>query len=212
MSANPLFENTVTALLAGEIICEYRFASLYNYLLTTDNQQKVSGFLGQMNRRLHQTGNNDAWVCAYEDTSTAAAKESIRQQFSEVANNLEAMVHFLRMIMAVEGNQRPVSPGDQISEGKILERITRTPSLEAKLRSLTETQYFKTRKPDSAGQLRVVMGNLEKSGYLKSTGTSGSLYQCTGRFSWLYDLMTFIQSHEGIRDSGADEDPQMRIV
>ena len=211
MSANPLFEQTVTALLAGEIICEYRYDSLYNYMTMPGNQQQVAAFLSQINRVLRRTGSNDAWLCAFEDTTSKAVKDSIRNRFDEVANNLEPLVHFLRLIMATEGNERPVSPGDSISEGHILERISSAPSLESKLRSLTESQYFKSRKPDSAGQLRVVMGNLEKAGYLKRKGTTGSLYLATGKWSWLYDLMTFIQTHEGIADSGFEDDQQGRI-
>lgn len=40
MQTNPLFERTVSALLAGEIICEYSHDELYNYLLTQPVQQK----------------------------------------------------------------------------------------------------------------------------------------------------------------------------
>lgn len=211
MSANPLFERTISTLLAGDVICEFSNDDLYNYLLLPENQQRVAAFLNQLNRTLRRTGTGEAWVCAYEDLSTPEAKEAVRQQFSMVANNLEPLVQFLRLVMAVEGSQRPILPGDPVHESVILDRLSSVPSLEAKLRSLTETQFFKTKKPDSAGQIRTVMTNLEKAGYLKSRGTTGSVYQATGRWSWLYDMMTFIAAHEGIRDSGPEEDPQLRL-
>lgn len=212
MSGSPLFEQTVTTLLAGEIICEYRYDSLYNYLIMQNNQQQVAGFLRQMNRVLRRTGSNDAWLCAYEDTTSKTVKDAIRSRFDEVANHLEPLVHFLRLIMATEGNERPIVPGDQISEGRILERVSSAPSLETKLRTLTESKYFHSKKSDSAGQLKIVLGNLEKTGFLTRIGTSGSVYQATGKWSWLYDLMTFIQTHEGIADSGIDDDQQLRIM
>lgn len=211
MSGNPLFEQTVTALLGGEVICEYSYDDLYNYLLLPENQQRVAEFLNQLNRTLRKTGSGEAWVCAYEDISSPDAKEAVRQQFSMVANNLEPIVQFLRLVMAIEGSQRPIAPGDPVHESVILDRLSSVPSLESKLRALTETQYFKTTKTDSAGQIRKVMTTLEKAGYLKSRGTTGSVYQATGKWGWLYDMMTFIQTHEGIRESGSEEDPQLRL-
>lgn len=211
MSGNPLFERTVTALLGGEVICDYAHDDLYNYLLLPENQQRVAGFLNQLNRTLRRTGSGDAWVCAYQDLSSPQAKDAVRKQFQTVANNLEPMVQFLRLIMAVEATQRPIAPGDEILEGTILNRLSSVPSLEAKLRSLTEMQYFKTTKTNSRDQIHTVMTNLEKEGYLKSRGTTGSVYIATGKWSLLYDIMTFIDTHEGIRESGHQDDPQMRF-
>jgi hypothetical protein len=56
------------------------------------------------------------------------------------------------------------------------------------------------------------MTKLVDDGYLKQVGTSGSVYQATAKWSWLYDLMSFIQTHEGIRDDSDEEDPQMRLA
>jgi len=56
------------------------------------------------------------------------------------------------------------------------------------------------------------MTNLEKAGYLKSHGTTGSVYRATGKWSWLYDVMTFIETHEGIQTSDPEDEPQMRLA
>jgi hypothetical protein len=212
MQTNPLFEQTVTALLGGDIICEYGASDLYNYLALPNHQQQVAGFLEQMNRTLRQTSNHDAWLCAYSDLNAPEAKAAVRQQFREATMHMEALVQFLRIQMMVEASQRPIAPGEQIREGQLLERISSVPSLEAKLRSLTTKQPFKTTRTDSAGQIRTVMTKLVEDGYLKQVGTSGSVYQATAKWSWLYDLMSFIQTHEGIRDDSDEEDPQMRLA
>lgn len=91
-----------------------------------------------MNRTLRQTSSHDAWLCSYQDLSRPDAKDAVRQQFREVANHLEALVQFLRLVMMVEAAQRPISAGEHLREGKLLERISTAPSLEAKLRSLCE--------------------------------------------------------------------------
>jgi len=211
MSSNPLFERAVTILLEGQVVCEHSHDDIYNYLLMPENRQKVDVFLNQLNRTLRETSAHDAWVCAYQDLADPDAREAVRQQFREVANNLEALVQFLRMVMTLESNERPLAPGERLSEGAMLERIASVPSLEAKLRSLTEKAFFRTRRSDSAGQIRTVMTKLVETGYLKPLGTSGSLYTATGKWSWLYDVMTFVSTHEGIRDEAVADDTQMRL-
>jgi|SRR5690554_165125 len=212
MQSNPLFEQTVTALLGGRIICEYSCSDLYNYLSLPNHQQQVADFLQQMNRTLRQTSSQDAWLCAYNELNAPEAKAAVRQQFRDATTHLEALVQFLRLHMMVEASQRPIAPGEEVREGHLLERISSAPSLEAKLRSLTKKQPFKTTRTDSAGQIRMVMTRLVEDGYLKQVGTSGSVYQATAKWSWLYDLMTFIKTHEGIRDDSDEEDSQMRLA
>lgn len=159
MLNNPLFERTVTALMAGEVICEYRYEDLYTYLLQESNQQRVRDFLEQINRVVRQTGSRDAWVCAYYDLNSPDAKEGVRQQFREVANHLEALVQFLRLVMSVETSDRPVSPGgEKLTEGRLIEQISGgVPSLEERLRSLTEKRLFATKKQDVPGRIRSIM-------------------------------------------------------
>lgn len=212
MANNPLFDRTVTALLAGEVLCEYRHEDLVTYLMLGDNQQRVTGFLNQINRTLRQTGSRDAWVCSYLDMGDANAKEGVRQQFKEVANHLEALVQFLRLIMSVETKDRPIVPGDHLSEGKLIEQIASTPTLDEKLRSLTEKRMFATKKQDVASRVRSVMETLVHKGYLIRFGSSGTVYQATGRWSFLYDMMSFIQTHENIPTDPDDEDGQMRFA
>lgn len=212
MQNNPLFEKTVTALLAGEVLCEYRHEELVTYLLIPDSQDRVARFLNQINRTLRQTSSRDAWVCAYQDLSSPSAKEGVRQQFKEVANHLEALVQFLRLIMSVETKDRPITPGDHLSEGTLIELISSTPALEDKLRSLTSKGRFATKKQDVAGRLRSVMETLASDGYLVRFGSSGTVYQATGKWSWLYDVMAFIQANEGIPVEAEVEDTQSRLL
>jgi hypothetical protein len=212
MLNNPLFERTVTALMAGEVICEYRYEDLYTYLLQESNQQRVRDFLEQINRVVRQTGSRDAWVCAYYDLNSPDAKEGVRQQFREVANHLEALVQFLRLVMSVETSDRPVSPGEKLTEGRLIEQISGVPSLEERLRSLTEKRLFATKKQDVPGRIRSIMETLVAKGYLVRFGSSGAEYQATGKWSWLYDVMDFIQAHEGIPVESGDDDNQLRLT
>ena len=212
MPSNPLFERAVTALLGGEVICEYRFPDSYTYLLNLDGQQRVGDFLNQINRTLRMTSSRDAWVCAYQDLSSPEAREAVRQQFREVANHLEAFVQFLRLVMSVETTDRPIAPGDQLYEGKLIDRVANVPTLDDKLRSLSEKKPFRNTRSDVAGRIRAVMEVLVSKGYLVRFGTSGSVYQATGKWTWLYDVMTFIQTHEGIQSDQVGDEEQLRLT
>ncbi len=212
MPNNPLFERTVTSLLAGEVLCEYRHEDLVTYLMIPNNQDRVTHFLSQINRTLRQTSSRDGWVCAYQDLSEPSAREGVRHQFREVANHLEALVQFLRLVMNVETRDRPLVPGDHLSEGKLIELISSTPTLEEKLRSLTEKRLFATKKQDVASRVRSITDSLATKGYLVRFGSSGTIYQATGKWSWLYDMMSFIQTHESIPVEAVDDDNQMRLT
>lgn len=209
--SSPLFERTVTALMQEQVICEISDEELYNYLMMPGSQESVNRFLGQINRILRLTSAQDAFVCAYLDISRPETKEAIRQQFKEVANHLEAFVQFVRLVMMLESCDRPIQPGERLSEGHLLDRITAAPALEAKLRSLAEKKVFQTKRPDAASQIRAVLSSLERMGYLKAIGNSGSVYRATGRWSWLYDVMSFIQAHEGIQQDEEAGPEQMRL-
>ncbi|MCK7546153.1 hypothetical protein MLC59_18505 [Marinobacter bryozoorum] len=213
MPSNPLFEQTVTALMAGEVICEYRFPDCYTYLLKTEHRQRVADFLDQINRTLRTTSSRDTWVCAYQDLSAPEAKEAVRQQFREVANHLEAFVQFLRLVMNIETTDRPIAPGDHLKEGRMIDRVSNVPTLADKLRSLSEKKPFQNKRSDVAGRIRAVLDALVVKGYLVRFGTSGSVYQATGKWTWMYDVMTFIQTHEGIHaGTGDDEEEQLRLA
>lgn len=198
MSSNPLFVQTITALLQGECICEVRYESLFNYLQFPAHQEKVDDHLLVMNRRLRQTMDRAGWVCAFADLSSPEAKAAVRHQFSEVANNLESLVGWMRLIMTANSNERPLAPGERLSEAEMLGRIEQVPALQNQLKLLTERGLFKNNRADSKGQLGVVTQKLVEQGYLQRIGETGSVYRATGKWGWLYDCMDFIRAHEDI--------------
>lgn len=209
MSSDPLFVATVSALLQGEFICEHRYEALANYLQYPAHQQKVDDHLLVLNRKLRATLDRSGWVCAYADTSGAEAKSAIRQQFTEVANELEAMIGFMRLVMTANATERPIAAGDRLSEADMLARIELVPALQSKLKLLTDRGLFKTTRTDSKNQLAVVTAKLVERGYLLRSGGTGSVYRATGKWSWLYDCMDFIRSHEDLPVQD-DDDNQLR--
>lgn len=209
VSGNTLFEQVVTALLEGEILCAVRYESLHNYLAIPGNVDKVNEYLSRLNRRARMTGSQDAWLCAYIDLDTPGARESVRQQFNEVANHLEALVGWLRLSRNAGTHDRPLIPGDYISEADLLKKIEQAPDLAQSLATITERGMFKSQNSTAKGQLGHIMTRLVEHGYLDRQSGTGTVYKATGKWSWLYDVMGFIQQHEQLETE--PEDVQMSM-
>tara|TARA_R110002124_G_scaffold63508_6_gene174057 strand:+ start:1609 stop:2247 length:639 start_codon:yes stop_codon:yes gene_type:complete len=211
MSSNPTFESAYALLLSGEIICEHRFPQEFNLLRMEDQVQRMDFMLAPLNRRIRTTQDNASYLMAYIDPGTSNARSSIRTQFSRVINQLEPLVKWLRLVMDVSGSERPVVPGEVISESKMQTHIEQVPALEAKLESLVKNGLFSSRQSDSKGRLSYVMGKLVDEGYLTRLGSAGSQYRATGKWSWLYDTMGFISVHEELPEP-EQRDGQMEFL
>lgn len=211
MSSNPTFESAFTLMMAGEIICEHRFPQEFNLMRMDDQVQRMNFMLSALNRRIRTTQDNASYLMAYIDPSAGSARASIKSQFSRVINQIEPLVKWLRLVMDVSGSERPIVPGEVISESKMQTHIEQVPALEAKLESLVKNGLFSSRQSDSKGRLSYVMGKLVDEGYLTRIGSAGSQYRATGKWNWLYDTMGFISVHEDLPEP-EQEDGQMEFL
>lgn len=211
MSSNPTFESAYALLMSGEIICEHRFPQEFNLLRMEDQVQRMDFMLAPLNRRIRTTQDNASYMMAYIDPSAGSARSNIRSQFSKVINQLVPLVKWLRLVMDVSGSERPIVPGEVISESKMQTHIEQVPALEAKLESLVKSGLFSSRQSDSKGRLSYVMGKLVDEGFLTRLGSAGSQYRATGKWSWLYDTMSFISVHEDLPEP-EQRDGQMEFL
>jgi hypothetical protein len=198
MSNNPTFESAYALLLNGEIICEHRFPQEFNLLRMEDQVQRMNFMLSPLNRRIRTTQDRASYLMAYINPSANSARATIKSQFSRVINQIEPLVKWLRLVMDVSGSERPIVPGEVISESKMQSHIEQVPALEAKLESLVKNGLFSSRQSESKGRLSYVMGKLVDEGYLIRIGSAGSQYRATGKWSFLYDTMAFISVHEDL--------------
>lgn len=198
MSSNPLFQQCVKSLLEGEIICHYRHGGLASYLSDQDNLDKVNAYLSPLNRQVRQTSSEDAWLCAYIDLNNEEAKANVKVTFGEVVNHMEALVQWLRLAKRSTSNGMVIEPGDTIAQSDMLSSIENAHELSRSLDSLTEKGLFKSSASKIEAKLSAVMHKLVDMGYFKKTAKNGTVYQATGKWSWLYDTLDFIQRHEDI--------------
>ncbi len=208
MSYNAVFESAFQLLLAKEVICEHRFPDEHHLLQSDEYITRMNMTLAMLNRQVKTTQDKSSFLLIYVDPTRGRAKEAIKSEFSQVVNKIEPLVKWLRLVMEVTGSERPIVAGELVSESELQGRIEQVPTLETKLDELVRTGLFVTRQSESKGRLAAVMSKLVEEGFLTRIGTAGSRYRATGKFSWLYDVMEFVKTHENLPDPemAADDD------
>lgn len=212
MSYNPVFESAFRLLLAGEIICEHRYPEEHNILQFEEYLSRMNLTLEMLNRQVRSTQDRSAFLLAYSDSSNPKAREAIKSEFSLVVNQIEPLVKWLRLVMDVTGSERPIVPGEIVSESEMQTHIEQVPTLESKLDALVKSGLFLSRHAESKGRLSSVMTKLVDEGYLVKIGTAGTRYRATGKWSWLYDVMAFIKTHENLPEPEVAGDNQMGLL
>jgi len=198
---DPMFSETTQLLLKGKFICEVSHEKYFSYLGNETVQQRVNQYLIQIDRELAQTSDEKAYFCAYSDVQSDVIQRIIRAQFKEAANHLESFVKWIRLMMTINPVGIPISAGEILNKSTILASVEQTPSHFESLKQLTRSSYFKSNASDASGLIKTVLSKLVESEYLISVGRSGTQFQATAKWSWLYDVMAFIQAHEDLGDT-----------
>ena len=203
MQFDPVFSAITQKLLKGEMICQASNEEFFFYLEDKGKAEKVNDYLYQIDRVLTSTRDGAVYFAAFASPNERDARAAIRSQFRLVATDLEAMVKWMRLVMAVNANGNPLSAGDMLKEGDMLTMITDMPENLKALEDLATTSYIGSKANSASAWLKQIIKRLCDDGYLVSAGGSGTRYLATGKWSWLYEVMEFIRDHEQLSD---DED------
>ncbi|MCU7960332.1 MAG: hypothetical protein KZQ58_10120 [gamma proteobacterium symbiont of Bathyaustriella thionipta] len=191
-----LFSRSAEALLAGEIICNYRTPEIHAFLSEQANEVEMEGFLRKIGRRLTQTADQSSWFAIYRDMESETARRAISAQFNQVINNLEPLVIWLQMSSTFASIGTPIRAGDTLKTGELLLAIESAPALCEDLEKLSKTKLFSNNQSSSKGQLDSILKKLVDEQYLIPAGRAQSQYIASGKWSRLYDLLEFIAAHE----------------
>jgi len=208
LTNSDLFASLVEKLLAGEIICEITDESLYRFLQDTVHQQDVDGFLRRIGRVLRVTQDGSGFFAAYRNLSDSSIKQQIKRNFSEVINDLEPLVRWLRLALSAEKMGNPLQPGDTLRGSELLKAIENAPALVEELDRLSRSKLFSNNSTGAKKQLDAILRRLCENGYLVARGSSGSVYVATGKWARLYELLQFIGAHEQLE--GVEDEPSQR--
>ncbi|MEZ0150036.1 MAG: hypothetical protein AB9Q19_12090 [Candidatus Reddybacter sp.] len=74
------------------------------------------------------------------------------------------------------------------------------------LKEIAHSSMVKSKSSDGKGMIRSVMAWLTEMEYFVPTGVGGMQHVATGKWSWLYDVMSFIRSHEDLPDVTVSDD------
>ena len=78
-----MFKQTVQQLLTGAVICETAFADEFEYLQGSENKQRVSDFLANLDRDLTYLESADAYYCTFQQVDQSNSGE-LSVLFSEI--------------------------------------------------------------------------------------------------------------------------------
>ena len=198
------FSRIIESLLAQNFICQYADPPAFEYLSKETYHRHVDEFLQKIGRCLRQTDDQGAYYCAYLHIDSQSTRKQLSQQFRQTINILEPMVRWLSLCMSATQRDAPISAGEVIRQGEILSALENAPALVDDLALITRSGVFSTKKDRPSDQLSHVLMCLCEQGYLLSSGSSSSIYTATGKWSYLFEVLEFIHTHEEI---GVDDEP-----
>ena len=207
-----MFSQVVRALLAGKIICHDTFPREFVFLHDEVNRRDVGDYLLKIERSIHATSDGKGFYCAYLDMSDAEAKLSVRRLFSQMAGEIEPLVRWLSLAKSCSPDGRPIESGSLVKESELLGFIESSPELNQSLEDLTKHKLFKSTATDGKGRISQILNKLVELGYLVRLDKTGSLYQATARWSYLYDVLTFIRSHERLGEDDEHSASQGNLI
>jgi len=192
------FGRIIESLLAQEFICQYTDEIAYEYLSSETYRDNVDRFLRKIGRCLRQTEDRNTYYCAYLNIDSSTVRKHLSQQFKMTINELEPLCRWLSLIMSATQRDAPISPGDALRQGEILSGLENAPALVDDLALIVRSGPFASKKDKVSDQLNHVLNALDDQGYLQRSSPSSSIYIATGKWSYLFEVLEFIHTHEEI--------------
>lgn len=203
-----LFSAIVESLLAGQFICSHSDEISFDYLARDTYRADVDRYLNKIGRRLQTSTTGDVYYCAYQSIGSNSRRADIKEQFGITINLLEPLVRWLKLAMSALQKDATIQPGDPLRQGELLTAIELTQTLTDDLAKITRSGPFATTREAPRDQLNHLLSKLVETGYLKPTASKATTYIATGKWSYMYDVLEFIHSHE---DLGQSPDDDQRI-
>lgn len=202
-----LFAAVVEALLMGRFICEYTDKVAYEYLQQEAYRENVNDYLARIGRNLQLSSTGDVFYCAYNAINSADRKTAVKAQFGMTINQLEPLVRWLKLAMSALQKEASIQPGDTLRQGELLSAIEDAQTLADDLAKIVRSGQFATTRSTPREQLNHIMIKLVDNAYLKPHEAKSTTYTATGKWSYLYDLLEFIHTHESM-GTPEDEPPE----
>ncbi len=207
-SSGNLFTSIIEALLSGRFICQYSDEVAFEYLSKEAYRENIDDYLSKIDRALRCTDSEDVYYSAYLTVTSADRRRDIKKQFSHTINSLEPMSRWLKLVMSALQRDSSIQPGDTIRQGELLSAIELTQTLMDDLSKIIRVGVFATTKEAPKDQLTHFINKLVDQGYLIAHGPKSSTYTATGKWSYLYNVLEFVHTHENLGLGDSDEEQE----
>lgn len=206
-----MFKQTIQKLLTGAIICETAFVDEFEYLKLSDNCQRVTDFLDNLDRNLTYLDSADAFYCTFQAVDAENSSE-LSSLFNEVRQSFRPLVEFLELLLTASQTDLPLRAKSIVNINSLFDPFENDQTLREQLRRLSSIKPFKTNKLETREQLVFIFQKLEEMGYLVRKNTGSSRYYATARFDVIYLLIEFLNDSESVELPEIDQQQQEELL
>jgi hypothetical protein len=206
-----MFKQTVQQLLTGAVICETAYADEFEYLQASDNNQRVSDFLANLDRDLTYLESADAYYCTFMQVDQSNSAE-LSQLFSEMRSIFRPLVEFLELLLTATQTDLPLRAKSVVNINELFDPFEHDQTLCEQLRRLTSIKPFKTNKLETREQLVFIFQKMEEMGYLVRKNAGSSRYYATARFDIIYLLIEFLNDSERVELPENEQQQQEELL
>lgn len=196
----------------NQFICRYTDESLFTFLESPEGELKINNALAPFGRKLCRVDGNGAFFIDSADNGHTKDKAERRKQFEKIRDELESIVEFFVFISRVKPEIGMMAAGHTLRFSQVLNAVTESESSVRQLNQLMTLKMFKSGKQGTVEKLTVVFERMVKEGLLIAKNVDELLYQVTGKYDYIQNLMQFIIDRENIAIEEDSEQEQGTFV
>ncbi|MGD1527029.1 condensin complex protein MksE [Vibrio owensii] len=202
-----LFEQAVTALLEGKFICKITEPDLHNYLIDEEHFHQISSFILKIGRSLKCSGSEGSYYAAYTEVNSSN-KAAIAKDIELIRHNLKPTIESIRLVLDGIRSDTGLHEGQEIYAASIENYAEAHDSTKERFKLLSQQSLVKRGakiKENVHDQIMLVLGFLEREGYLIQPNKNRNIFLVTGKISYLMEMLEFINEHEQIIEKVREE-------
>jgi predicted transcriptional regulator len=196
--------NVLRLLLAGEYICSVRYRDEFALLEDGAEQEEVNAWLGPLNKRLARLGEDGAFFMAH---AFIGAKEiaQVKGELLRFRDEYGPAVMLLDFIRQTDAGRVTLSPGEHIALYQLEATVSQSTMLETQLKGLLGVISSSAMRNTNHENLRRLLEQLAKDGYVVLVNKDSGTYQVTGKVEQLYAVLQFLDENKVIPDAEVDD-------
>jgi hypothetical protein len=188
-----MFDQAVSALLSGAVICPFGDRESFDYLSREEALDEANRFLGRIGRRVASPSNGGAYFLVHTDPA-ATKRADVSNLHKKILGEVRPVLGFLDLCMAATRTDVMLRPGDQISASALVAEIDANNKLRSDLQDLVALLPRATGVTNRE-RFDCVLKRLEGWGYIRLENAEREIYRATGMIELFHDLIAFFIEH-----------------